>query len=73
MKIFAIAKPTVLKKRIVPNCKDCRYNENNTCKLFKLLTVSSVRHINFDYYADTDVCRDDPDLCGPDGIYFKQR
>jgi len=68
----------VVKKNLtatVPDCQNCKYSikENNilVCRLFKYSTVMLSDKKEFHYYMDTDSCRSDRDLCGPDGEYFK--
>jgi len=57
-----------------PKCNNCRYrlniNGEQHCKLFKILTFS-VSNATFDYYVDTQSAREDENLCGFYGKYFK--
>ena len=59
-----------------PACKDCVYSVNNppnsdnmVCTLFRYQFAP----ITYDYthYVETQICRLDDKLCGPDGTYFK--
>jgi len=66
-----------ISKRIPPKCENCLYvmKENNipVCRLFKYYTVTLSDKNNFHYYMDTNTCRFDKDLCGPDAEYFKPK
>ena len=59
MKVFCVAKPVVVPRKL--SCNECRYSKmiNNVqmCRLF--------------VEVPTVVCRDDINLCGNDGEYFK--
>ena len=59
MKVFCVAKPVVVPRKL--SCNECRYSKmiNNVqmCRLF--VEVPAV------------ICRDDINLCGTDGEYFK--
>ena len=57
-------------------CKDCVYSvntppnsDNMVCTLFRYQFAP----ITYDYahYVETQICRLDDKLCGPDGTYFK--
>ena len=59
-----------------PNCRNCVYfkNQNSTewetigvCKLFKHTYTQDSNN----YYVEVDYCRTLPDLCGPEGKYYK--
>jgi hypothetical protein len=61
---------------VPPACKDCVYSVNHppntdymVCTLFKYKFAP----ITYDYthYVETQICRLDKDLCGPDGSFFK--
>lgn len=71
-------KPRIFRPKVIkfPNCNNCKYSFKqdgvNYCKLFKYFTVKTDVK-NFDYYATTDMSRNDVDLCGPDGKYFKEK
>ena len=70
-----------------PKCKDCKYSmkvkvpeilkhkasieeDIIVCKLFRYSFGNAIKDYN--HYVDIDLCRDDPELCGPDATYFKQ-
>ena len=59
---------------VVPNCEKCKYSlkENGelVCKYFYATVI--IYDIKFKYYMHTIDCRSTPDLCGEDGIYFKE-
>ena len=60
--------------KFVPNCEKCKYSlkENGelVCKYFYATVI--IYDIKFKYYMHTIDCRSTPDLCGEDGIYFKE-
>ena len=83
MNVFAfktIPKIKILSNKVnhykVPNCKNCKYNEQfgNTpvCTKFKYSSVK-LENKEFNYYIDSETCREDINLCGPDGLYFELR
>jgi len=54
------------------NCDNCKYSFKQqgtlSCKLYKyILTTDDY------YYADTETCRNNTSLCGPEAIHFKPR
>ena len=58
----------------VPKCINCKYNvipdEIPICTKFKYVSVMT-DYGNFNYYMDSITCREDTDLCGPNGDYFE--
>jgi hypothetical protein len=56
-----------------PKCEQCKYYSKQThgavCKLFKYNFAKEQDN----YYLETDLARTDPALCGPYGIYFKEK
>ena len=50
-----------------PSCKDCKWSVDNgkLCILFRL-------NSNDDLKFSTEHIRSNMDLCGPDGLYFKE-
>ena len=71
-----------IKKEIIefkfdkPDCKDCKYliksqdNETTFCKKFRYSFAPL--HNDVGYYIDTDLCRIDSSLCGPNATYFSK-
>ena len=61
--------------KLTLDCKECRYSRLNTNKVLvcTLLKYEFVKENNEAVYYDIDVetCRNDIELCGPDGEYFK--
>ena len=51
----------------IPSCKDCKWSVDNgkLCILFKL-------NSNDDLKFSTKYIRSNTDLCGPEGLYFKE-
>jgi len=68
-----IAPIRTTKVKISPSCKNCTYFEKGGCKLYSYDFATSQSNSPIFYYYDADLCRNDKDLCGPDGKYFKTK
>ena len=70
-----VIKPIVRVPLKKPKCEQCKYfqkqNYGSACKLFKYSFAKIQNEDN--YYIDTDLARTDVSLCGPYGIYFKEK
>ncbi len=74
---FKISSTPISTKFFPPSCKDCKYNllinnQESICRLFCYSTVLSTPN-SFKFYVDSEECRRDPGLCGPDARYFKPK
>ena len=59
----------------INNCNHCKYktteNGVSVCRLFRYTEPTINRNNKIHYYATTDDCRLDDELCGKYGYYFK--
>ena len=82
MNIFAfktIPKIKILQKSKfdkIPKCRDCKFNvqfgDIPVCTAFKYSTVT-VENKVYNYFIESESCRENINLCGPDGYYFELR
>jgi hypothetical protein len=54
--------------RVVPLCSQCKFQKSGRCKLFLQIVPDGIP-------TNTKVehARNDPYLCGPDGLYFSDK
>ena len=66
------SKLPLYQKISIPKCNTCKYNlkinSKSYCKLFKFFTIP----YNVNHYVETEVARNDEELCGFYGKYFKE-
>ena len=71
--MFFSLQPIVKK---VPNCKNCKYSFNNYnksyCKLYRYIFLTNTNE-NDTNYIRTEDCRLNDDLCGLNGLNFKEK
>jgi hypothetical protein len=54
--------------RPVPLCSQCRYFKNDRCRLFSNNVPAGIV-----VHTKAEHARDDPFLCGPNGLYFSDK